>query len=194
MSDCCSFDPLAALPSAKARVEKLAICPLCGEKGRRVKSITLRSLLKPEALARFNGGVHHFCSNPGCDAVYFSGQQIAPFLRADLTVRVGIKEDTAPRHVCYCFNHTIEEIEAQLRCSGKITVLEDIKTRMKIACWCETKSPQGSCCLAIVTKCVQAVVAEHGHASAAVTADASPVKDCCAAPTQRDTAKSEETK
>lgn len=173
-SSCCSFDPLAA----KTPVEKLAICPLCGEKGRRVKSITLQSLLKPEALVRFNESVHHFCSNPGCDAVYFSGREIAPFLKSDLTVRVGIKEDTAPRHVCYCFNHTIEEIEEQLRCSGKITVLEDIKTRMKIACWCETKSPQGSCCVATVTKCVQAVIADQARA-----AHAGLVKDC-ASPTQ----------
>jgi hypothetical protein len=194
MSDCCSSDPLAALPSAKTRVAKVAICPLCGEKGKPVKSITLQSLLNPEALSRFDGSVHRFCSNPGCDAVYFSGQGIAPFLRGDLTVRVGIKEDTAPRHVCYCFNHTIEEIEEQFRCSGKITVLEDIKTRMKIACWCETKSPQGSCCLATVTKSVQTVIADQGRASAAVAVHTSLVKDCCASPTQGDTAKSEEIK
>jgi Zinc binding domain len=165
MSDCCSINPPAALPSVKARIEKLAICPLCGEKGKRVKSITLQSLLKPEALARFDRSVHRFCSNPACDAVYFSGQEAAPFLKSDLTVRVGIKEDTAPRHVCYCFNHTIEEIEEQWRSSGKITVLEDIKTRMKIACWCETKSPQGSCCLATVTKCMQAVIANQSRAT-----------------------------
>lgn len=167
MSDCCSVNPPAALPSGKARIEKLAMCTLCGEKGKRVKSITLRSLLKPEALARFDGNVHHFCSNPACDAVYFSGPGIPPFLKSDLTVRVGIKEDTAPRQLCYCFNHTIEELEEQLRRSGKITVLEDIKTRMKIACWCETKSPQGSCCVATVTKCVQDVIADQGRASAA---------------------------
>jgi hypothetical protein len=189
MSDCCSSDPLA---SAKTRGAKLAICPSCGEKGKPVKSITLQSLLKAEALSRFDGGVHHFCSNPGCDAVYFSGQGIAPFLKGDLTVRVGIKEDTAPRHVCYCFNHTIEEIEEQLRSSGKITVLEDIKTRMKVACWCETKSPQGSCCLATVTKCMQAVTAAQSRASAAVAVDPSLVKDCCASPAQWNTTESED--
>jgi NAD(P)H-nitrite reductase large subunit len=74
-------------------------------------------------------------------------------MRGDLTVRVGIKERNGPRHVCYCFNHTIEEIEEEVRRSGTTTVLDDIKTRMKTACWCETKSPQGSCCLASVTKC-----------------------------------------
>ena len=97
MSDCCSSDTSAALPSAKTRVEKVAICPSCGEKGKPVKPITLQSLLKPEALSRFDGGVRHFCSSPGCDVVYFSGYGIVPFLKGDLTVRVGIKEDTASR-------------------------------------------------------------------------------------------------
>jgi CopZ-like zinc binding protein len=108
-----------------------------------------------------HGGPYHFCASQECDVVYFGNQEVGLFLKGDLTVRVGIKENTAPRPVCYCFNHTIEEIEEEARCSGKTTVLEDIKTRMKIACWCETKSPQGSCCVATVTKWVRAFTTEH---------------------------------
>jgi len=192
MSDCCSPDTSAALPSAKTKVEKVALCPLCSQKGKRVESITLQSLLKPEALSRLDGGLHHFCSSPGCDVVYFASHGVAPFLKGDLTVRVGIKENTAPRHVCYCFNHTIEEIEEQVRCSGKTTVLDDIKTRMKNACWCETKSPQGSCCLATVTKCVQAVAADQGRTIGAGPVHASLVKDCCASPMHWSKAKAED--
>ena len=142
-------------------------CPLCGEKGKPVQGITLQSLLKPEALLRIDESPYHFCSSPACDVVYFGAEGIRPFMKGDLTVRVGVKEGAAPRPICYCFNHTIEEIEEEVRCSGKTKVLEDIKTRMKTACWCETKSPQGACCLATITKCVQAIVA--GRATAAVS-------------------------
>jgi hypothetical protein len=155
MSPCCSSNTFAAQPSAVALVEKGARCPSCGETGRLVKSITLQSLLKPEALPLMDDGPYHFCGSQECDVVYFGNQGVAPFLKDDLTVRVGVKETMAPRRICYCFNHTIEEIEEEVRCSGKTTVLEDIKRRMKTACWCETKSPQGSCCLATVCEWVQ---------------------------------------
>ena len=157
-------------------------CPLCGEKGKPVQGITLQSLLKPEALLRMEESPYNFCSSPGCEVAYFGSQGIGPFMKGDLIVRVGIKENAAPRHVCYCFNHTVEEIEEEVRRSGTTTVLDDIKTRMKTACWCETKSPQGSCCLATVTKCVQAVVAGQGHATAAVPTLGSFVGDCCPSP------------
>jgi hypothetical protein len=164
MSDCCSSDTLAALPSSKKPVEKVPRCPFCAQKGKPVKTITLQSLLKPDALLRMDESPYHFCSSPGCDVVYFGGQGIGTFMKRDLTVRVGIKESAAPRPICYCFNHTIEELEEEVRCYGKTRAIEDIKTRMKTACWCETKSPQGACCLATFTKCVQAVVA--GRATA----------------------------
>ena len=48
------------------------------------------------------------------------------FTKADLTVRVGIKETAAPRHICYCFNHTVEEIEEEVHLTGKTTVLAAI--------------------------------------------------------------------
>jgi hypothetical protein len=48
--------------------------------------------------------------------------------------------------------------------------------------------------LATVTKCVQAVIADQGGASAAVGVHTNLIKDCCASPAQRETAKSEEAK
>ena len=77
-----------------------------------------------------------------------------------------------------------------MRCYGKTRALEDIKTRMKAVCWCETKSPQGACCLATVTKCVQAVVA--GRATATVPVHVSLINDCCASRTHLIAAKSKE--
>ena len=157
MSDCCS----TSKPTAPATAQPPS-CPHCGEKGRPVQLITLRSLLDLGARLCVGEGPYQFCSSPTCDIVYFGGRRNLPLTKADLTVRVGIKETTAPRPVCYCFNHTIEEIDDELRRTGRTTVLDDIKTRMKVACWCETKSPSGSCCLATVTKQIKAATARLG--------------------------------
>lgn len=155
-----------------------AVCPRCGDAGKPVRQITLQSLLKPAALNGAGSGPYRFCPSERCAVVYFSEADGPMFTKDDLTVRVGIKETTAPRHVCYCFNHTIEEIEDQVRRTGKTTVLDDIKSRMKEACWCETKSPLGSCCLATVTKYVKAAQARYvsgGEQSAVEEKN----EDCC---------------
>jgi len=154
-------------------------CPVCGQPGKPVKPVTLESLLRPSARARMPAGTHwHFCTNPECAVAYFAGSDAPVFTKDDLAVRVGIKEREAPRPVCYCFNHTIEEIEDEIRRTGRTTVLEDIQTRMKKACWCETKSPLGSCCLPTVARHVKAALEKYGRPA--------PPKpefraDCCAA-------------
>lgn len=139
-------------------------CPTCGQPGKAVKPVTLQSLLRPEAKARMPAKADwHFCGNPDCATVYFA-EPVAPvFGKDDLTVRVGIKEREAPRPVCYCFNHTIEEIEDEVRRRGQSTVVDDIKTRMKSGCWCETRNPLGSCCLATVNHYVRSAMAMHGQ-------------------------------
>lgn len=154
-------------------------CPSCGEKGKPVKKITLATLLKPEAKVRISERSYRFCSREHCEVVYFSEDRASVFNKDELLVRVGIKEIGSPRHVCYCFDHTIEEIEDQVRQTGKTTVPDDIKTRMKEACWCETKSPMGSCCLATVTQHVKAAKAKYGND--VVTAETKEEEDCCAA-------------
>ena len=155
-------------------------CPSCGENAKSVKAITLQSLLKPEALARMTEGPYRFCGSKDCEVVYFTEDWTSVFNKDALLVRVGIKEETPPRHVCYCFDHTIEEIENDIRETGKTTVLDDIKTRMKEACWCETKSPMGSCCLGTVSKYIKAAEGKYGKETSAPIPDAQGETDCCA--------------
>lgn len=157
-------------------------CPECGTKGKKVKRITLASLLTPDAALQVADAQYRFCDSIDCETVYF-GDDGTAFSKHDLTVRVGVKEDTPPRHVCYCFDHTIEGIDAEVRDTGQSTVLNDIKTRMKTACWCETKSPQGSCCLGTVGKYVKKALAQHGATQAASAVEEEPA-DCCAAGAQ----------
>ena len=165
-------------------------CPICGNKGGKVGRITLESLLKPESRTRITDARYRFCDSIDCDTVYF-GDDGTRFIKDDLSVRVGVKEHASPRHVCYCFDHTIEEINDEVRETGKSSVLDDIKERMKEACWCETKSPKGSCCLGTVSKYVKIALNEQGHDEmnpahnpahnpANNPADEESFEDCCA--------------
>lgn len=157
-----------------------SLCPECGQKGSKVGRITIESLLKPDSANLITDEQFRFCDSLDCETVYF-GDNGTTFAKHDLTVRVGVKENSAPRHVCYCFDHTIEEINAEVQETGQSTVLEDIKRRMKAACWCETKSPKGTCCLGTVGKYVKIAMAEHGDGeSEAHENDAEEYKDCCA--------------
>jgi len=138
---------------------KDSICPQCGHSGKSVKALTLRSLFKESTLRNLGEQPHFFCQTADCPIVYFDEAGDSRFDKSDLTVRVGIKETEGPRPVCYCFNHSIEEIENEIRETGETTVLNDIKERMQKGCWCETKSPMGSCCLAVVSREVKSAKA-----------------------------------
>lgn len=156
------------------------LCPECGQKGSKVGRITLESLLKPDSVNLLTDEQFRFCDSLDCETVYF-GDNGTTFAKQDLAVRVGVKEHSAPRHVCYCFAHTIEEINAEVQETGQSTVLDDIKDRMKFACWCDTKSPKGTCCLGTVGKYVKIALAEHGDGESETHEKyAEEFKDCCA--------------
>ncbi len=130
------------------------VCPSCKSKGKRVGIVTLQSLLTTEAADRIGGREYRYCNAPECRTVYFAADGTA-FTTQDLVVRVGVKETAAPRPICYCFDHTVEGIEAEIRETGESTVLDDIKQKMEGGCWCETKSPHGTCCLGTVGRQVK---------------------------------------
>jgi copper chaperone CopZ len=155
------------------------LCPQCGHKGSKVGRITLESLLKPEPATRISDAQYRFCDSIDCDTVYFADDGTT-HSKNDLAVRVGVKEHSSPRHVCYCFDHTIEKINSEVFETGKSTVLDDIKERMKEACWCDTKSPKGTCCLGTVGKYVKIALAENGD-DGQNTEKNEPFKDCCSA-------------
>ena len=155
-------------------------CPQCSKRGSKVGRITLESLLKPESAARITDEQYRFCDSIDCDIVYF-GEDGTIFEKKDMAVRVGVKEHSPPRHVCYCFDHTIEEINAEVQDTGQSTVLDDIKGRMKEACWCDTKSPKGACCLGTVGKYVKIALAQQGDGrDQSGHTDEEEFEDCCA--------------
>src|SRR5215470_5202689 len=100
MSNRCTHDSdsTCTLPQGKPD-----FCPACGEKGKAVATLTVKSLvgghIRVLATASFS-----FCRTAACDVVYFS--QEAVFRKPDIKVRVGIKETEDPVPLCYCFDYT----------------------------------------------------------------------------------------
>lgn len=156
-----------------------AKCPACGAEGKKVKTTTLRSLLRPEKQALIGDSHYFFCGSMGCETVYFSNEGSRTFSTLDMTVRVGIKESAPPRPVCYCFGHSMEKIFDEVERTGKSTVIADIKRRMaEEGCSCETNNPQGACCLGTVEGVVRGAYARLGVEESAPKSK-SDDKGCC---------------
>ena len=145
---------------------KKEFCPECGEVGMSVKKLTLNSLLKENEKDRIGDNPYFFCKTFSCPVVYFDEASSSVFEKDALTVRVGIKESGLPRPVCYCFDHTIEDIEEEIARTGECSVSDDIATRMKEVCWCETKNPMGSCCISTVNKYIKFAKADSNLSTA----------------------------
>ncbi len=150
-SDCCAVSETA---KPVAQVNR---CPVCGQKGKSVKIITLKSLLKPAALATLKPELsYYFCSNKDCGVTYFA--EGMNYETEDLKVAVFQKEPTVDVPACYCFNWTRARI-ADTVASGESHYITDSITRHIKAgrCGCEVNNPQGSCCLGNVRAAIDAV-------------------------------------
>ncbi|MDD5615713.1 MAG: hypothetical protein PHH85_05875 [Candidatus Methanoperedens sp.] len=148
MKSCCDV---------KIKVSGNTSCKECGNKGKPVSEITLKSLVKEpviETIESLDGFC--FCETPTCGVVYFNNEQQAYLHKEDVKVRVGIKETESPIPVCYCFGWTQEKIFEQIKQQGKSTAVKEISAKVKAGeCECERKNPSGRCCLGEVTKVVK---------------------------------------
>jgi Zinc binding domain/BFD-like [2Fe-2S] binding domain len=137
-------------------------CPANGARSKQVDMLTVRSLVRQLPL-RMPVTQYYFCEAPDCDVVYFSVDPQAPiFRRADLLVRVGVKEESDPIPVCYCFGFTRKDIENEIAATGRSTMADRITAEVKAGnCACEVKNPSGKCCLGNVARvsqeCIRAV-------------------------------------
>lgn len=161
MADCCTVTPGAR--DAPSR------CPECGQPGRLVERITVKAMLRPEALARLTAPEHRFCSTPSCPVVYFGMDEA--FDREEIVVPVFQKEPPGERPVCYCFGIGETDIRRELEQTGRSTAGERITALVKAErCACEVRNPQGSCCLGNVAAATTAAKAGRlgidGHAQA----------------------------
>src|SRR5882672_11930526 len=105
MGSCCSVgDGDGATTSTR--------CPRCRQPGRRVERVTLKALLRPDALARLSPGPYRFCPTRVCEVVYFGPDSI--FFREDVRVLVFQKERPGDRTVCYCFDVSESDLRREL--------------------------------------------------------------------------------
>lgn len=144
-------------------MEKNAACPSCGKKGRMVKPLTVESLLTEEARSRvIRADGFRFCAEPSCNVAYFHPETGDRFLRSEVRVRIGQKETAPPRPICYCFNHTVEEIESELAKTGTSHISDEITQRCRQGLdRCEETNPQGICCLGAVRQVLLAAQAKR---------------------------------
>lgn len=144
--DCCT------VPSPGTAAGR--VCSCCGKSGKRVLASTVRALVHEQERGRVVEGDYVLCVNPACAQVY-TAPSGAPLLRSDLAVRVGFKEQAGPHLVCFCFGHSVEDIEEELRRDGATRIPERIKAEIEAGrCSCDIRNPQGTCCLGDVNRAV----------------------------------------
>lgn len=146
MSGCCNLKV--------ENIKRTLKCKECGRLGKPVKRTTLEHLLIQEKMVYLREGPHSFCLTPDCNVVYFS--ENVTFYKADLKVRVGLKETEEPIPVCYCFNYTKKMLLDDLLQNGQSAIKDRITQEIKMGnCRCEIKNPAGSCCLANIAKIIK---------------------------------------
>lgn len=146
MNDCCSNHK-------EMKTENdVGNCISCNRKGKKVKLITLKSLLRPSALELLDANVnHYFCSTKDCNVVYFDTNN-KNYLLSDVKVPVHQKDDSSITPICYCFDWTKERIKEYVEDGLTPNPVDHIRDNIKEnRCGCEVNNPQGSCCLGNVT-------------------------------------------
>ena len=137
-----------------------AVCPACGHPGKPVAPETIRALLQPDLQAQVQDATYRFCASSTCLVVYFLPGTSQVFVRDQLTVRVGVKETSAPRPLCYCFGHSAESLREEWLRTGKSTAVAAIQAAVRAGiCRCQVTNPQGNCCLGDVVQALQAIQA-----------------------------------
>lgn len=119
-------------------------CPECEAPAKSVPVETVRALtITPDVSL---GDEWRFCGTLDCPVVYFAGDTI---VEAEQVSVVPFQKSTdAERLVCFCFGHSVAELQEDLAAYGESRIREEIKRRCKAGeDECRTRNPQGRCCL-----------------------------------------------
>lgn len=157
MSSCCSPKSKGACSATQNTPSN---CLACGVKGQPLQVLTVKNLVRGHTRVS-PAASYLFCRSPECDVVYFSTDIV--FRKADVKVRVGLKEKEGSVPLCYCFDYTREDVERDLKKYGRTEIPERIKAEISAGlCACEVKNPSGRCCLGDVTRAIQEAKATFG--------------------------------
>jgi Zinc binding domain len=143
-------------PSNKPGDDK-AVCPRCGQPGRAVSAVTVGAMVGPETSRQLASRAgFRFCSTPTCEVAYFNTVAGELVLQSEVRAPIFQKSGDPHRLVCYCFGHTVEAIQSEVRASGSSRILGDIKGKCAQGLdRCERTNPQGSCCLGNVQRVIR---------------------------------------
>ena len=148
--------------SCCARRADASRCPRCGGEGRRVSAATITAMISPAVRARLASlDGFRFCAAAECDVAYFQPESGEFVVCADVTVPIFQKSADPARLVCYCFTHTVAEIQQEARTgTGVSRIAAEIKARCTQGLDdCERHNPQGACCLGNVQHVFRAAAA-----------------------------------
>lgn len=142
----------------------MGTCPSCGRSGRAVNPVTVATLATKKILERLTSTAgFHFCATEDCEVVWFQPSSGILIPRDDCRVRVGLKDGPGPRPLCYCFGHTVEELEADIRTRGYSAIPAEISAKCRQGLGrCEENNPRGSCCLGDVNRVMQTALRSAG--------------------------------
>lgn len=132
-TEVCGVDPLAA---------DAPCCPVCGQRGKRVRPETVGNLLRDDRLPVELDG-YALCLSTDCDEAYF-GRRV--FHKGDVKVRVWFKESDPAVPVCYCKHVTEAEIiehVAVRKCCQDINDIQE-HTGANTGKKCVTENPAGT--------------------------------------------------
>lgn len=129
-------------------------CALCGERARKVPRQTVQAMISV-SLRSIKDGDYYFCRTTTCPMVYFSADGSSQFTTIQVREQVYQKEPANPNvKVCYCFQHTLGEIQTAPRASQD-AIIADINAGIQAEqCACDLRNPQGTCCLGNVRRVV----------------------------------------
>lgn len=135
-------------------------CPVCGNMGRKVTSLTLDNHVSSPSRKGLGNDVT-FCLHPDCEVIYCNptGKVVR---RNETVLPVTIKDPGDRVYVCYCFKFKRGDIRRDLRENGKTNIPDKIRKGIQEGrCDCERKNPQGACCLSNVANAIKALESER---------------------------------
>lgn len=139
------------------------LCPQCESKGRAIKPVTLEAQVVParlDRLAEHQGW--RLCTTESCEVVYFRDNEVV-ILGETRGVPFHKCEDPQ-RLVCFCFEHSVAEVEADVYANGTSMIQASIRAECRAGRDdCERKNPQGRCCLGNVVRVVKRAASEDAE-------------------------------
>jgi len=123
-------------------MKPFSVCPNCGNPSFDVDYETVKHFIESSIGDNSKWGL---CSNPSCDAVYHSSNNIV-YYKKNLSIPIWFKSIEKSVPICYCSDITREEIENSVRDGSK--TIDDVQnsTKKNITGNCKIMNPTGRCC------------------------------------------------